>query len=361
MKIIKVSLKKRSYEIVIGSQTLRLLGKYIKKLNLGSDAYVITNAAIKMRHGRLLSSALKEAGFSVKFKLVADSEKSKSIETAAAIIQDLTLYDKKRKIFIVAFGGGVIGDLAGFVASIYKRGIPYIQVPTTLLAQVDSSIGGKTAVDLAEAKNMVGAFYQPRLVLSDVGLLETLGLRQIRAGLAEVIKYGLIKDKRLFNYLEKNYPKIIRLEQGALEFVVWRSSYIKARIVEQDEKEERGLRTILNFGHTLGHAIESAGLYRRYNHGEAVAIGMVLACAISRRLRLTDEATCTKIEGLIKAVGLPVRIKNICPDKIISAHYRDKKFIGPKNRFVLLKNIGRAAVRENIPLPVIKAVLKERI
>jgi 3-dehydroquinate synthase len=262
---------------------------------------------------------------------------------------------------VIAFGGGVIGDLAGFVASIYKRGIPYIQVPTTLLAQVDSSIGGKTAVDLAEAKNMVGAFYQPRLVLSDIGLLATLDLRQARAGLAEVIKYGLIKDKKLFHYLEKNYDKIIRRQQGALEFVVWRSSYIKARIVGQDEKEEKGLRTILNFGHTLGHALEAAGGYRRYNHGEAVAIGILLACALSRRLLLLDSSSCIRVEDLIKAVGLPVRIKNIPLNKIISAHYRDKKFIGARNRFVLLGGIGRAVVKQNIPLAAIKAVLKERI
>lgn len=360
MQIIKLNLKERSYNIVVGSNIINLLGRYIRKLNIGCDAYVITNASIKNKYGKILNKALKTAGFDVKFKLIPDTEKSKSIEMASLIIKDVVDYDKKRQIFIVAFGGGVIGDLAGFIASIYKRGIPYIQIPTTLLAQVDSSIGGKTAVDLIEGKNLVGTFYQPRLVFSDINFLNTLSLRQLRAGLAEVIKYGIIKDRQLFIYLEKKYKDILELKKSALEFIVGRCSYIKAKIIQEDEKEQKGIRTILNFGHTLGHAIEAAADYKGYNHSEAIALGMLLACDISRKLRLINDAVYRRIENLITVVSLPTRIKKVSINDIINAHYRDKKFIGIRNRFVLLKDIGKTKIVENIPLKIIKETLKER-
>jgi 3-dehydroquinate synthase len=228
------------------------------------------------------------------------------------------------------------------------------------LAQVDSSIGGKTAVDLVEAKNLAGTFYQPRLVFSDINILKTLDLRQIKAGLAEVIKYGIIRDPRLFAYLEKRYEDVLALRPSALEYIVKRCSYIKAKIVQQDEKEEKGFRTILNFGHTLGHAIEAAGDYKRYNHGEAIALGMLLACNISRELGVLNNAVSQRIENLIKAVGLPTRIEKVSIRDIIEAHYRDKKFIGSKNKFVLIKGIGRTIIVENIPLKIIKEVLRNR-
>lgn len=361
MKIIRVNLGKRSYSIIVGNNIINLLDKYLDKLTIGNDACVITNATIKNKYGNILNKALKGSGFNLRFKVVPDTERSKSIEVASLIIKDITTYDKKRRIFIIAFGGGVVGDLAGFVASIYKRGIAYIQLPTTLLAQVDSSIGGKTAVDLIQAKNLIGTFYQPRLVFSDVKLLKTLSKRQIRAGLAEVIKYGIIKDAGLIAYLEKKYRDILNLELAALEFIVRRSSFIKAKIVEQDEKEERGIRTILNFGHTLGHAIEAAGSYKRYNHGEAIALGMLLACDISKKLGVINGVTVQRIENLIRRVGLPTKIAKVSINKIIEAHYRDKKFIGPKNRFVLIEGIGKTRVAEDLPLRIIKDVLKKRI
>ncbi|MBI5144690.1 MAG: 3-dehydroquinate synthase [Candidatus Omnitrophica bacterium] len=361
MKIIKLNLKNRSYKIVVGSNILEALGRYIVKLNIGKDAYIITNAAIKNRYGARLNKTLKNAAFKVKFRLIPDTEKSKSIEIASALMKDLASYDKKRRIFILAFGGGVVGDLSGFVASIYKRGIPYLQVPTTLLAQVDSSVGGKTAIDLIWGKNLVGAFYQPRLVYSDVNILKTLSQRQLQAGLSEVIKYGIIKDPDLFNYLERNLKSIFNLKTAALEFVVARSIAIKAKIVEQDEKEEKKIRTILNFGHTLGHAIEAASSYTSYNHGEAIALGMLLAADLSQQLGLIDKEVSLRIENLIEAAGLPTKIKRISLPSIIEAYYHDKKFIGAKNRFVLLKGIGRTKIVEDIPLKIIKKVLKERI
>lgn len=357
MEIVKLNLKRRTYNIIIGSNILGRLGKEICKLKLGDTAYIITNALIKNKYAGKLTKALKRSGIDVIYKTVPDSEQSKSIKISTQVIIDIARYDKKRRIFIIAFGGGVIGDLSGFIASIYKRGIPYIQIPTTLLAQVDSSIGGKTAVDLIEGKNLVGAFYQPRLVLSDVRLLNTLSKRQVLSGLAEVIKYGIIKDRQLFTYLERNYQDILDLEAGALEHVVTRCSLIKANIVEQDEKEEKEIRTILNFGHTIGHAIEAASSYKKHTHGEGIALGMLAAVDISRRLNLINQSISQRIEKLIKLVGLPIRIRKLPLKGIINAHYHDKKFIGKKNRFVLLEDIGKTKIVVNIPSKIIREAI----
>jgi len=360
VEIIRVNLKKRSYDIIVGCGIIKYLGRYISRLHIGRDAYIITNAKIKNKYGGTLNRILKTSGISVRFKLVPDTEKSKSIEVAQRVLKDIAHYDKKKRLFIIGFGGGVIGDLSGFVASIYKRGIPYIQIPTSLLAQVDSAIGGKTAVDLMEAKNLIGAFYQPQLVISDVKFLKTLSARQICAGLAEVVKYGIIKDEKLFSYLEKRYRDVFSFKEQALEYIVKSCSLMKADFVRRDEREERGYRTILNFGHTLGHAIEAAGNFKRYNHGEAVALGMLAASEISRELKFIDSAIFSRIENLIKAMGLPGRIKKVRLGAIINAHYHDKKFEGSRNRFVLINGIAKARIVENIPLKVIKEAIRKR-
>lgn len=360
MKKIRVNLKNRSYDIIIGSGVLKHAGSYISKLKLGNDAYIITTAIIKRLYGKLLEKTLKNSGFSVRFKVVPDGEKSKSIETLSEVINDLALYDKGRHIFIAAFGGGVVGDLAGFIASIYKRGISYVQIPTTLLAQVDSSIGGKTAVDLSHGKNLVGAFHQPRLVISDVSLLKTLSKRELASGLAEVIKYAIIKDPYLFRYLERNYKHILGASPRELELIIFRSSRIKAGIVSKDEKEALGLRTILNFGHTIGHAIESANKYKGYSHGEAIGLGILIATDLSARLGILKSGSAGgKIERLLCLAELPVKITDISLNKIIKAHYHDKKFIGKTNRMVLITGIGNAAVKRGIPLGMIEAAIKK--
>lgn len=361
MKSLNLNLGNRSYDIVIGNNIINLLVKSLLRMDIGRDAYCVTNALIKNKYALSLSKVLRNAGFSVKFKLIPDTEKSKSVRTAFTVINDLARYDLKRKIFIIAFGGGVVGDLAGFVASVYKRGIAYVQVPTTLLAQVDSSIGGKTAVDLIQGKNLVGTFYQPKAVFSDLSFIKTLSRKQLRSGLAEVIKYGIIKDPGLFVYLEKNYKKILKRNLDALEYIVFRSCRIKAKIVEQDEREGRGIRTILNFGHTLGHAIELAGNFRRYNHGEAVGLGMLLATDISKALNLIGQSTAVRIENIVRAVGLPTRVQKISCGQIMRGFYRDKKFIGSKNRLVLVSGIGVTKIVENVPIEIIKAVLKKRV
>ncbi len=358
MKKIRLHLGKRSYDIIIGEHAIKNLGKELKKLEIGSDAYVLTNRLINNKYGCLLKQVLLKAGFSCHFKLIADSEKSKSISTAAGVIKDIASIDYKKRIFIVAFGGGVVGDLAGFVASVYKRGIPYVQIPTTLLAQVDSSIGGKTGVDLDAAKNLVGAFYQPKLVISDTAFLKSLSLRQLKAGLAEVIKYALIADKRLFVLLKNRYKDILKRDPIVMEKIIYACSLIKSDLVSSDEEEDLGKRTVLNFGHTLGHAIEAAGGFTRYNHGEAVALGMFAALDISVKLKLLSAPDAAKAGGLIKFYGLPDKLKMISARKIINAHFHDKKFKGRKNKFVLLSEIGKTKILCDIRLDIVKEGLK---
>ena len=361
MRSITLNLGERSYAVKFGYDVIKNLGRYVRRLNLGNHAYIITNRLIKRKYGRVIQQALEGYGIGSVFDIIADSESSKSLSTSLKVIQRLAGFDKKRRVFVIAFGGGVVGDLSGFIAAIYKRGIPYIQVPTTLLACVDSSIGGKTGVDLQFGKNLVGAFYQPRLVVSELSFLKSLSLRQIRSGLAEVIKYAVIKDRKLFRYLEQNYSRLLNLEKPVLSHIVNCCVRIKAAIVQRDEREQAGIRTILNFGHTLGHAIEAAGGYRGYNHGEAVALGMILAGRISNRLKLLSRAKQNRIEDLIRKSGLPVFIKGLSLRKIIAAHYRDKKFIADTNRLVLIKDIGRTVIKKNIALGIIESSLCERM
>ncbi len=358
MRKIRVRLKERSYDIFIGSNILRSAAKFLR--GLGNDAYIITNAYIKHKYGGQLAKGLSDRGFSAIFKTVADSEESKSLDSFSAVINDLARYDRQKQVFIIAFGGGVIGDLAGFIASVYRRGVPYVQIPTTLLSQIDSSIGGKTAIDLRAGKNLVGAFYQPKAVFSDTSLLASLPAKQVSSGLAEAIKYGLIKDPGIFVFLERRLKKNFKLLPADLERIVGSCSKIKADIVSRDEREERGLRTILNFGHTIGHALEAAGNYRGYNHGESVALGMLVACDISRSMGLLENTHHQRIEALIGLAGLPTRIQRLSLERIMSAHYKDKKFVGKTNKFVLISGIGKTKILQNIPLSMIEFCLRAR-
>ncbi len=362
MKKITVSLGLRSYDIVVGYKIIDRLPEILEKLELGTDAVIISNPTIHHLHGGYLQSVLSRKGFSVNFKLVPDTERSKSQKTCFDVIDKIASYDVKKRIFIVAFGGGVIGDLSGFIASVYKRGIPYIQIPTTFLAQVDSAIGGKTGIDLAVGKNLIGSFYQPRLVLSDLSLLRSLSLKQIRNGLAEVIKYGVIKDTKLFEYVENNYKDILKLNIKSLEKIVYDCSQIKAKIVQLDEKDVTGQRAILNFGHTIGHAIEAAACFtKEYSHGEAVSIGMNCASSISYKLGLLKLSDKKRIENLLLRVGLPVSCLNLQIRDIMEAQSHDKKFIYGKNRFVLPKKIGSVVIKEDIPIKLIESILKDHI
>jgi len=353
MKQIKVRLGDRSYPIVVGSGNLCALASWLRRTGVSGDAVVVTNPLIRRLHGPKLLKALKQVGCSVKVFEIADSERSKSVKVAFSLVEKIARYGADKKVFVVAFGGGVIGDLAGYVASSYKRGVPFVQVPTTLLAQVDSAIGGKVGVDLPSGKNLVGDFYQPKLVLTDVTLLSSLSERQVRNGLAEAVKYGVIADKTLFAYIEKNFEKLLRNDPVAMAKVVARCAAIKAAVVSKDEQETRGLRTILNFGHTVGHAVEAASHYRLH-HGEAVALGMRVACEISRRLKLMSALEAARLGTLLTALGFPESLAGTSLAKILHAMRFDKKFKGKKNRFVLARSVGKVIIREGVPPAVIK-------
>ncbi len=357
-KHIKVKLKERSYDIVVGKGLLEKSGSLFKKLRLGDSAVIVSNKTIFKLHGHKLLKGLKRAGIGVRVILVPDGEKSKSATAVIEVVKKIAADDAGKKTFLVAFGGGVVGDMAGFAASIYKRGIPYVQVPTTFLAQIDSSIGGKTAVDLSVGKNLAGSIYQPRLVLSDTNVLSTIGLRQIRNGLAEAVKYGVIDDKSLFEFIEKNYRKILSGDPKALIPLVQKCSRIKAKIVSADEKETKNLRTILNFGHTLGHAVEAAGSYQKYQHGEAIALGMRMAADIAVQKGLFSFRDGERLNRILSLIGLPREVKGLTLSQIFKMMAHDKKFKGSTNRFVLPVSIGKVRVVENVSRQVIVKAIK---
>jgi len=351
----------RSYDILIGEGLLSKSGTILKKLDIGKDAVLITNKTLSRIYGKTLKSSLNRSGISVNFELVPESEKAKSSSVLTKVLNHIAARDKNKPVFIIALGGGVIGDLAGFAAAIYKRGIPYVQIPTTLLAQVDSSIGGKVAIDLRTAKNLAGAFYQPKVVISDINVLLSLALRQVRNGLAEIIKYGVIKDRHLFKYLENNYKKAIALDKKTLSSIIPKCVRIKANLVKEDEFDKKSKRIILNYGHTIGHAIETASSYsNKYNHGEAIAIGMCIAADIACGLGILERDEAKRMECLIAKCGLPTRIRGLKFRKIYEAHLHDKKFMQGKNRFVLSSGVGNVRVVETIPGRLITESIRKR-
>ncbi len=355
---LKVNLREHSYKIVIGQNILPNLGAELKSLNLSGQALVITHPKLKKLYGKTLEKSLADQGFGVKFFEVAEGEESKSAKTYIGLLEKIARFDVNKNIFMIALGGGVVGDLSGFVASTYRRGVPFVQVPTTLLAQIDSAIGGKTAIDLPVGKNLVGTFYQPRLVFSDVSVLATLDKRQIRNGLSEAVKYGVIADRRLFDYISRNVSKLLNSDAKVLEEIVYHCSRIKAKVVEQDEKETKGLRTILNFGHTVGHAVEAAGKFRIYQHGEAVALGMRVAAQLSVSLNLLTAKEAAILGGALSDIGLPEKITGVKFLEVLKHMAHDKKFKSGKPRFVLATGLGSVKVVDGISLLDIKAAIK---
>ena len=356
-----VDLGSRSYDILIGPGLLGRLGLELRRRKLGTHPVLLSNGTILKRHGARLRRVLSKAGFPARVITVPDSETSKSLQILSRLLNRLAEMDRPgRRLFLVAAGGGVVGDLGGLAAGLYRRGIPYVQVPTTLLAQVDSSIGGKTAVDLPHGKNLVGLFYQPSLVLIDLDFLRTLPDRQFRSGLAEALKCGVIGDARLFRLLEASPFARLRRDRRLLGEVIARAVRVKASVVERDELERKGLRTLLNLGHTFGHALEAAvGFRRDYTHGEAVALGLQVACGISRRLGVLREPQRKRIAGLIGKIGLPTRVKKVDSGKLMRAMSHDKKWFAGKNRWVLPERIGRCVVRQGIPQRVVERSIRE--
>lgn len=343
-RTIRVTLDARSYDIHIGSGLLRRAGELVGATLPSHRLFAITHPGLARLHGGELFPALGLSGVIP----VPAGERQKSLRRAARLYDELLRLGADRKSALVAFGGGVIGDLAGFVAATYMRGLPFVQIPTTLLAQVDASVGGKVAVDHPKAKNLIGAFHQPSLVIADSDVLRTLSGRDYRAGLAEVVKHGVIADAALFAWMETSVPAILRREAEALGRMVARSCEIKAEVVRQDERES-GLRAILNFGHTTGHALESLTSYRTLRHGEAVAIGMVAAARLSARLGLCDREVGERIKRLLAALQLPTQIPELPAEEIMRAMQSDKKAVSGTPRFVLTRGVGQAEIVSDAP------------
>lgn len=355
MKKVRVDLQKNSYDIYIGSGLLPQVGPWLKETGLSGKAIIVTDTTVKGLYADVLSRGLTGAGFSVTVLDIPPGEEQKNLEAAGGLYEKLTSAYTERTTPIIALGGGVIGDLAGFVAATYMRGVPLVQVPTTILAQVDSSIGGKTAVDYGRLKNMIGAFYQPRMVVADVDILKTLPDVEFANGMAEAIKMAAIMDKDLFDYIEKNIGRARRLDTAVLEEIVSANARLKANVVSKDEKES-DFRAILNFGHTVGHAVEAVSAFG-LKHGQAVAIGMVAEARISNRVGKMKESDVVRLKEVLGKAGLPVDVPALDIDEVMTAMRHDKKVTGNKIRFVLLNAIGDAYITDGVNPALVEELL----
>jgi len=345
---VRVELGERSYDILIGKGLLSHAAEYLQPLKLGKRGVIITDTNVESRYGGVLSDALSKGGITAEILSVPAGEASKSLRQAHRLFEKLPSLGLDRQSFVIALGGGVVGDLAGYVAACYLRGVALVQIPTSLLAQVDSSVGGKTGVNLPQGKNLVGAFHQPRLVLADIDTLGTLPERELRSGFAEVIKHGAIRDAAFFEWLEHEYKHVFNLNPDAVTHVVRRCCEIKAEVVSADERES-GLRAILNFGHTVGHAMEALSEYVGLLHGEAIAMGMCCSARLSVKRGGLSEAEARRLTDLIVASGLPTKLgTKFKLEELLAAARLDKKARNGKLRFVLLKRLGEAVVSDAI-------------
>ncbi len=352
------------YPILIEWGCLDRLGSLFREHSIEGEVFLLSDRTVWGLYGDALERGLEASGYRILERLILDpGEESKSLANWMAALDRLVALEDgtARSVFLVNLGGGVIGDIGGFVAASYRRGIPCVQVPTSLLAQVDSSVGGKTGVNHPGGKNLIGAFYQPRLVVADLRTLETLNAREVRSGLVEVVKYGLIRDASFFSYLEENFPRILDLQEEALRKIVRTSCEVKAAVVGRDEKEEKGIRTLLNLGHTFGHALEAATDYKRYTHGEAVAVGTLCAAWISVALDMLPARQYDRILSLFEGIGLSTRVSDAETGRVWEAMKRDKKFIHGRNRFVLLEEIGKARVVEDIDPSILEQALEAHL
>ena len=357
MKTVEVGLGARRYEIMIGGGLLPRVGEWLKPMGLSGRAVVITDTTVRGLYAGALEKGLAAAGLEVAELALPPGEEQKTLARAGRLYDRLGAAYAGRDTPVLALGGGVIGDLAGFVAATYMRGMPLVHIPTTLLAQVDSSIGGKTAVNRGRVKNIIGVFYQARLVVADIDTLKTLPPEELSNGLAEVIKTAAILDSDFFGYLEKNIEKALAYDAAVLWEIVARSAALKAGIVAGDERDE-GVRDILNFGHTVGHAVEAVSGYR-LRHGQAVATGMVAAAKISRRMGFLGAGGIARLEAVIDKAGLPAAIPaDLDVKAVIEAMKHDKKVRQDKVRFVLLKSIGEAFISDDVEPAIVGEVLR---
>ncbi|HHV45052.1 MAG TPA: 3-dehydroquinate synthase [Firmicutes bacterium] len=353
---VTVALGERSYDIRIGSDIIGDTGRYCQDLNLGHRCLIVSNPIVDAYYGWVTREGLVAAGFEVSSVEIPDGEEYKNLETIQFLYDHAIEVGLDRNSFVVALGGGVVGDIVGFFSATYMRGVPFIQVPTTILSQVDSSVGGKVAVNHPRGKNMIGAFYQPRLVVADVSVLETLPHREVLSGLAEVVKYGLIYDEEFLQYIEANLAGLLDVHRDVLTRAVLRSTQIKAAIVAEDETEH-GLRAILNFGHTFGHALEAVTEYRVYRHGEALAVGMVAAARLSRDLGLLADREVARVEELLGRMGYNLSLRGVSVDRLVEAFAQDKKVRDGRVRFVVLEGLGKAKLTDQVEIDQARQVL----
>lgn len=358
-QIVRVALDERSYEITLAPGALQQTGA-ITRAALGPKTRrvaLITNPKVHGLYGKAVEKSLKQAGFTVVTHLMGDGERAKSLRTAEQAWGFLIANRFERNDGIVALGGGVVGDLAGFVAASFLRGVQFVQIPTTLLAQIDSSVGGKTAVNHALGKNLIGAFHQPRAVVIDPLVLASLPKREFRAGMYEVIKTGIIRDAALARYIEQNLPALTALEETALIHVIKRCCEIKAEVVTADEREG-GLRRILNFGHTVGHALEAVTKYRRLKHGEAVGYGMQCAADIAAKVGTLTPEGAVSIKQSVTALGRLPRLNDLQVNEIVAAMAHDKKASQGKLPFILPTRVGEVIVRDDIPAATVRSAVR---
>lgn len=357
MEKIRVELAERSYNVFIGSSILEGIGEALSHIGLSPRLALISNPTVFSLYGEPVSASIKRAGFDLLTVIIPDGEEYKNLAQVQHIYDELLGHKLDRSSALIALGGGVIGDITGFAASTYMRGILCLQLPTTLLAQVDSAVGGKTGVNHELGKNMIGTFWQPGLVWIDVETLKTLPKRELLAGLAEVIKYGVIYDKGLFDFLEVNREEILNLGNKALSHIIKRSCEIKAEVVSKDERES-GLRAILNYGHTIGHAIETATSYKQFLHGEAVSIGMLLEAKLSQALNLIKREEVLRIKAIIDAYGLPSALPpGIDVEHMLSSMQLDKKSVAGELTFILPQKTGSVIIQKGIDAELIRQAL----
>jgi 3-dehydroquinate synthase len=362
VRTIEVSLAGAAYDVVIGAGALDAAGARIAPLLTRPRAVIVADAAVEAVHGARLRKTLAEAGISNHTILIPPGEEQKSFAGLERLCHDLLALEVERGDLIIAFGGGVVGDLTGFAAAILKRGVDFVQIPTTLLAQVDASVGGKTAIDMPEGKNLIGAFHQPRLVLADLAVLSTLPEREVRCGYAEIVKYGLVGDADFFAWLEVNGREVIARQGEALAHAIARSVEMKAAIVAEDERES-GRRALLNLGHTFAHALEAeAGYGQALKHGEAVAVGCALAFRLSARLGLCAAADAERAARAIAAADLPIGLENLpgapfAADALMARMAQDKKAKGGALTFILARGVGRAFIAPAVEAAAARAFL----
>lgn len=357
MRNVRVDLPSNGYDILIGEGLDGEIASFFGTAGFSSQALILSDTNVGKLYTDKIVGLLKSAGKQPSILLVPAGESSKSLTEAERVYTKAIEVGLDRKSAIVALGGGVVGDLAGFIAATYMRGVPFVQIPTSLLAQVDSGVGGKVAVNHRLGKNLIGAFYQPKRVFIDLSFLSTLPRRELSTGLGEIVKYGAIYDDALFSYLESYAEDVLSMRLSAMEHLIVRSCEIKAEVVSQDERES-GLRAILNFGHTIGHAIEKETRYVRYNHGEAVAVGMMGAAYLSREMGMIGDETVERLYGLLKRFSLPVKAEGCTEDGMFKAIFHDKKTVDGKVKWILMEGIGRVKAVSDVPEAAVRKCMR---